>query len=65
MAEIINFNKARKRLRRVEAEKQAAENRVKFGRSKAHKQRDAAEAELAQRRLDGLHRDPATEGTDD
>jgi hypothetical protein len=61
MAEIINFNKARKRKLREAAAKQAAENRVKFGRSKGQKQRDAAETEEAQRKLDELKRDAPPE----
>lgn len=57
MAEIINFNKHRKLRARLEAERQAAENRVRHGRSKAQKQLDAAEAEAARRRLDELRRE--------
>ncbi|TAJ52602.1 MAG: DUF4169 family protein [Nevskiaceae bacterium] len=59
MAEIINLNKARKAKARVTAEKQAAENRVRFGRSKAQKQQDAAEAEAMRRKLDSLRLDPS------
>jgi hypothetical protein len=44
MAEIVNFKRARKRLAREGAEQQASENRVRFGRSKAERQRDADEA---------------------
>lgn len=58
MATVINFNKARKHKQRADAARQAAENRVKFGRTKADKQRDKAEAEAARRRLDQLRRDP-------
>jgi hypothetical protein len=58
MADIVNFNKARKRKARQLAAKTAAENRVRFGRSKADKQREAAELEAARRRLDQLHREP-------
>ncbi len=57
MAQIINLNKLRKQKARDAAEKQAAENRVRFGRSKAVKQRDEAEAAEAQRRLDLLKRE--------
>jgi len=58
MADVINFNKARKRKAREQAGQQAAENRVRFGRTREQKRRDAeAEAE-AQRRLDGLRREP-------
>ena len=58
MAELINLNKARKAKARVEAERQAAENRVRHGRSKAQKQNDASEAEAMRRKLDGLKLDP-------
>lgn len=64
MGEVINFNKARKQKARADAEKQAAENRVRFGRTKAQKQRDAEEAAEAQRRLDGLRRETPPEADD-
>lgn len=56
MAEILNFNKARKRKMREEAAKLAEENRARFGRTKAQKARDAAEVTEAQRKLDQLKR---------
>jgi len=60
VADLINLNKARKLKQRAEAEALAAANRVKFGRTKAEKLRDAtAEAEAA-RRLDGLKRELPT-----
>lgn len=58
MATVINLNKARKQKARIDADKQAAENRVKFGRTKAQKQLDIAETEEARRKLDLLKRDP-------
>lgn len=58
MAEIVNLNKARKLKARAAAEQQAAENRVRYGRTKIEKQRDAAAAEEAQRRMDLLKREP-------
>lgn len=61
MADIINFNKARKQKLRATAERQAAENRLKFGRSKAEKTREAAEQEEAGRKLDLLRREPPDE----
>jgi hypothetical protein len=60
MAEIINFNKARKRRLLQEAGKQAAENRVRFGRTPAQKARDEAEAAQAQLKLELLKREPPT-----
>lgn len=61
MAEIINFTRARKKKAREEAERQAAENRVRFGRTPAQKARDEAEKAEAQRRLDLLKRDDDSE----
>ena len=57
MAIVINLNKARKQKTRAEAEKQAAQNRVKFGRTKAQKQLDTVETVQAKRKLDLLKRD--------
>jgi Domain of unknown function (DUF4169) len=55
-AEIVNLNRARKTQARDDRAKQAAENRVRFGRTKAEKQRSAAEGALAEARLDGAQR---------
>jgi len=57
MADLLNLNKARKRKARAEAEALAAANRVKFGRTKAEKQRDAAAEADSARRLDGVKRE--------
>ena len=57
MGEIINLNKARKRKARQDVAAQAAQNRVRFGRTKEQKQLDAAVAEEAQRKLDALKRE--------
>lgn len=57
MADIINLNKRRKLKARQNAERLAAENRIRFGRSKADKQRDQAEAEAAAHKLDQLRRE--------
>ncbi|MDD3764746.1 MAG: DUF4169 family protein [Nevskiales bacterium] len=57
MSKVVSLNKFRKRKAREDADKQAAENRVRFGRTKAQKQRDAAEADEARRRLDQLQRE--------
>lgn len=57
MADLINFNKARKQRDKKNAEAQAAENRVRFGRTKEQKALEAAQAEEAQRKLDQLKRD--------
>ena len=52
MAEIVNLRQARKRKLRADKEQQAVGNRTKFGRTKAEKERVAAEAELERQRLD-------------
>ena len=49
MAEPINLNKARKVRDRADAKRQAAENRVRFGRGKAEKTVSKLEAERASR----------------
>ncbi len=57
MAEPINLNRARKAKARVDAEAKAAENRVRFGRTKAEKSLDQARAEKAARDLDSGKRE--------
>ena len=57
MSNVVNLNKARKLKARKDAEQQAAENRVKFGRTKAQKQLDAAEAASAKAKLDQIKRE--------
>jgi hypothetical protein len=53
MVEIINLNKKRKAKIRLEKEKKASENRIKFGRTKKEKQLDKHDKERIERRLDG------------
>lgn len=50
---IINFRKAKKSVARNKKENHAAQNRAKFGRTKAEKLKDASEAEKEKSRLDG------------
>lgn len=57
MTEIINLNKKRKAKARVEKEKTAANNRVKFGRTKEEKKLEKAKAELAKRHIQGHERE--------
>ncbi len=57
MAEIINLNKARKAKVRVEKSARAEENRIRFGRTKAEKQADAAETARVGRVLDDSKRE--------
>lgn len=61
MSTVVNLNRARKRKARAAAQLQAAENRVKFGRTLEQKQRDQLEVEQAQQRMDQLRRDPPRE----
>ncbi|MBO9408228.1 DUF4169 family protein [Shimia sp. R9_1] len=56
MAEIINLNKFRKARARADQKTQADENAVKFGRTKAQKQLEEAQAEKSERDLDGKER---------
>ncbi|MET0309720.1 MAG: DUF4169 family protein [Sphingomonas sp.] len=57
MAEIINLNKARKVRARADKSVRAQENRVRFGRTKAEKAADRAEAAKIDRLLDDSKRD--------
>ena len=57
MAEPINLNRARKARARTDAKAQAAENRVRFGRTGAEKATARAEAERGARALDGVRRE--------
>jgi len=57
MAEILNLNRARKAKAKTDAKTKAAENRAKFGRTKADKTLDAARAEKLKRDLDGAKRE--------
>ena len=57
MTEPINLNKFRKDRARAEAKVLAAENRVRFGRSKAEKTVSKLEVERARRALDDKKRD--------
>lgn len=57
MADIINLRTARKRKTREQQADQAAENRIVFGRTKAERDRTAAEKLLARQKLDGHQRE--------
>ncbi|RAK51257.1 DUF4169 family protein [Phenylobacterium deserti] len=57
MSEPVNLNKFRKAKARADAKSQAAENRVKFGRTKAEKAVSKLEAERARRTHDGARRE--------
>ena len=53
----INLNKARKARAKSEKRRQADANAVKFGRPKAERDKDAAEAAKTVRHLDGHKRE--------
>ena len=57
MTEPINLNKARKVRARAAEKAQAAENRVRFGRTKAEKAASKLEAERARRSHEGAKRE--------
>lgn len=52
MNNVINLNRFRKKNSRAEKEKQAEENRAKFGRTKAEKSHEEAAAEHRDAHLD-------------
>ncbi|MCH7796116.1 MAG: DUF4169 family protein [Proteobacteria bacterium] len=53
MAEIVNLRRARKGKARVEKDARAADNRVRFGRTKAEKRQSEAERRRVEQMLDG------------
>ena len=57
MAEIINLRRARTGKARTQAETKAAQNRERFGRTKAQRLKQEAEAERAAQTLDGHKRE--------
>ena len=58
MAKPINLNRARKARARAADTAQAAQNRLRFGRTKAERDRAIKGAEAAARELDGHRREP-------
>lgn len=58
----INLNRARKARARIKKARQADENAVKFGRTKAERTCDAAAADLMRARLDAHRRDDGETG---
>ncbi len=57
MAEIINLRSARKAKARTEKEAAAEANRLKFGRTKVEKLKDASEKARAEKLIDGHKRE--------
>lgn len=64
-AEIINLRQARKGKARAEKERQADQNRLTFGRSKAEKNLTRALNEQAEKRLDHGHMAKSGDRPDD
>ena len=52
----VNLNRFRKAKKRAEKQATAAQNRVKFGRTKSEKARDAANADKLRRTVEGARR---------
>jgi hypothetical protein len=57
MADIVNLNRARKARAKAEAGKQAEANRAKFGRTRAEREREAADKARRDALLDGAKRE--------
>jgi hypothetical protein len=57
MVEIVNLNKRRKARARDERAAEAAENRVRYGRTRLERAREAADAAKAERALEGKRLD--------
>lgn len=57
MADILSLSKARKAKTRAVKETTAAENRVRFGRNKAEKTRDAVERDRSRKIADAHKRE--------
>ena len=57
MGEIVSLGKARKAKALAERRETAAENRVRFGRTKAERTAQAAETDRTERRLEGHRRE--------
>jgi hypothetical protein len=65
MAEIVNFNKAKKARDKAAAKAQAVQNRAAHGRPKADTQQTLLERLARDRALDGHRRDRDPERPDD
>jgi hypothetical protein len=57
MSDIVNLRRVRKAKARAAAADQAAENRARFGATKAERVQNAATQDLERRRLDGYRRE--------
>lgn len=56
MSDVVNLNRFRKKQKRAAKEKQAQENRTRYGRAKAEKQRTLSEEAAKARHLDAHKR---------
>lgn len=66
MGDIVNLNRFRKSRDRAEREKEAEANRIRFGRTKAEKERDRLDRERLTRAVEGSRLDdgkPESDGT--
>ena len=63
MAEIVNLRRVRKQRARQDAEVQAEQNRITFGRTKAERTQTEAERDKATRQLDGHRLTSDDDGT--
>ncbi len=63
MADIVNLNRVRKARARAAASVEAAENRVRFGRTKEERATIADEEARTARRIDGHRREPTAPET--
>ena len=61
MSDPVNLNKFRKAKAKAEKQQRAAQNRVKFGRTKSEKSLESARAEKLGRLTDGHRREPPGE----
>lgn len=64
MGEVVNLRLARKRKARADKAQAADENRARFGRASAERERRQAVDDLDRRRHDGHRRSPGHAGSD-
>ncbi len=64
-ADIVNLNKFRKARDRADAAKQAQENRVRFGRTKADKENASNDERAKSKALDGAELEPRLDDNHD
>jgi len=57
MGDVVNLNRFRKRRARDDDERQAAENRVRFGRTKAEREKASRTADKAAKDLEGKRKE--------